>query len=256
MTSPYAGLRNRLRSGEVLAGYFAAIPSSASVQAMAAAGADWIVIDQEHGAIGPEAMHAMVAAIAGSPCAALVRVPRPDEAWVKPALDAGAEGILFPLVGSAADAAECVSLVRYPPLGRRGWGPFAAHARWGVGLLEYLPQRGAESLCMLLIETRGAVDDIEAICKVDGVDCVVLAPYDLSTALGIPGRFEAPEFREAEQRVERVVLEAGIPLGGVAMTPERTRLLVERGYRLVAQGVDLLMLGDLVRQAAGWRKAF
>ena len=86
-----------------------------------------------------------------------------DEAWVKPALDAGAEGICFPLVRTADDAAECVSLLRYPPRGRRGWGPFVAHSRWGVNLFEYLPKRGDETVCMLLIETRAAVDNIETI---------------------------------------------------------------------------------------------
>lgn len=146
MTVP--GMKKRLRNGEILAGYVAAIPSAVSVQAIAASGADWLIIDQEHGAVGPESLHAMIAATAGTQCAPLVRVPRRDEAWVKPALDLGAEGIVFPLVRTAEDAAECVSLLRYPPHGRRGWGPFIAHARWGVGLFDYLPQRGErQSAC-------------------------------------------------------------------------------------------------------------
>ena len=100
---------------------------------------------------------------------------RCDEAWVKPALDLGAEGIVFPLVGTAEEAAACVALTRYPPHGRRGWGPFVAHARWGVGLFDYLPQRGDETVCMLLIETRAAVENIEAICRVEGVDGMIIA---------------------------------------------------------------------------------
>src|SRR3954451_19005791 len=98
-------MKQRLRNGEILAGYVAAIPSAVSVQAMAAAGADWIVIDQEHGAVGPESLHAMIAATTGTLCAPLVRVPRRDEAWVKPALDLGAEGIVFPQVRTTDDAA-------------------------------------------------------------------------------------------------------------------------------------------------------
>ena len=120
MTIP--GMKQRLRNGETLAGYVATIPSAVSVQAIAAAGADFLVIDQEHGAVGPESLHAMIAATAGTRCAPLVRVPRRDEAWVKPALDLGAEGIVFPQVRTAEDATECVSLLRYPPGGRRGWG--------------------------------------------------------------------------------------------------------------------------------------
>ena len=253
MTTP--GLKKRLQAGEVLAGYFCLIPSAVSVQAIVAAGADWIVIDQEHGPIGPESLHATIAATAGTRCAPLVRVPKADEAWVKPALDAGAEGIFFPLVNTAEDAARCVSLIHYPPQGRRGWGPFIAHARWGVGLFDYLPKRGGESVCMLLIETRAAVENIEAICKVAGVDCMVVGAFDLSTDMGISGRFDAPEMREAIGHVERVVLEAGLPLGAAALTPEQTHALLDKGYRLPVHGFDVLMLAGLVRQTAEWRQS-
>ena len=151
----------------------------------------------------------MIAATAGTPCAPLVRVPKRDEAWVKPALDLGAEGIVFPLVRTADEAAECVALPRYPPLGRRGWGPFVAHARWGVGLFDYLPRRGDEAVCVLLIETRAAVENVEAICGGEGVDGMVIAQFDLSTELGVSGRFDAAEFRGAVAHAERVILEAG-----------------------------------------------
>jgi 4-hydroxy-2-oxoheptanedioate aldolase len=251
MTIP--GMKQRLRNGETLAGYVATIPSAVSVQAMAAAGADFVVIDQEHGAVGPESLHAMIASTAGTRCAPLVRVPRCDEAWVKPALDLGAEGIVFPQVRTAEDATECVSLLRYPPDGRRGWGPFVAHARWGVGLLDYLPQRGDESVCVLLIETRAAVENIQAICRVKGVDGMIIAQFDLATELGVSGRFDAPEFRDAFVHLERVILDAGIPIGAAALTREQTRMLLDRGHRLLVHGFDVLMLGGLVRQTAEWR---
>jgi 2-keto-3-deoxy-L-rhamnonate aldolase RhmA len=124
-----ASIKDRIhRSKEPLGGYVCLIPSPVVTQALAAAGADWVVIDQEHAPIGPENLHAMVAATAGTACSPWVRVSRRDEAFVKPALDAGAEGILFPLVRTAADAAECVALTAYPPRGRRGWGPFVPTA--------------------------------------------------------------------------------------------------------------------------------
>ena len=247
-------MKQRLQKGETLAGYMATIPSAVSVQAMAAAGADWIVIDQEHGAVGPESLHAMIATTAGTPCAPLVRVPKRDEAWVKPALDLGAEGILFPLVGNAEEAAECVALTRYPPRGRRGWGPFVAHARWGVDLMGYLPQRGDKAVCMLLIETRAAVENIEEICKVEGIDCMVIGAFDLSTEFGVSGRLDSPEMREAVAHLERAILVAGIPLGAAALTREQTRAILERGYRLPVHGFDVLMLGGMVRQGAEWRR--
>jgi 4-hydroxy-2-oxoheptanedioate aldolase len=250
---PDSGMKQRLRNGETLTGYVAAIPSPVSVQAIAAAGADWIVIDQEHGAVGRESLQAMIAATAGTRCAPLVRVPRIDEAWVKPALDLGAEGICFPLIRTIEDAAACVALTRYPPNGRRGWGPFIAHARWGVGLFDYLPQRGDATVCMVLIETRAAVENIEAICQVEGIDSMLLAPFDLSTELGVSGHFDAPVFLAAMEHLERTILAAGIPLGGVAHTREQTRSLQSRGYRLLSHGFDVLMLADFVRQTAAWR---
>jgi 4-hydroxy-2-oxoheptanedioate aldolase len=248
------GMKRRLQAGEILAGYVNVVPSAVLVQAMAAAGADWIIIDQEHGAVGPESLHAMIAATAGTRCAPLVRVPKCDEAWVKPALDLGAEGICFPLIGSAEDAARCVSLVRYPPRGRRGWGPFIAHARWATGLLDYLSRRGDDTVCMLLIETRAAVANIESICRVEGIDCMIIASFDLSTSLGVPGRFDAPEFTQAVERLERAILAAGIPLGGLALTRPQAQALLARGYRLPVHGVDVLMLADAVRQTSEWRR--
>lgn len=252
MTIP--GMKQRLAGGETLAGFVAAIPSAVSVQAIAAAGADWVVLDQEHGAVGPESLHAMIAATAGTGCAPLVRVPRRDEAWVKPALDLGAEGIVFPQIRTAAEAADCVALLRYPPEGRRGWGPFIAHARWGTSLADYLPARAAATVCLLLIETRDAIENIEAICQVPGIDGMIIAQFDLATELGVPGRFDAPEFRDAFARAERAILAARIPLGAAALTEPQTRDLLARGHRLPVHGFDVLMLAHAVRQAAAWRQ--
>lgn len=250
-----ATIRERLRGQVPLGGFFSVIPSPVVTQALAAAGADVVVIDQEHGPIGPESLHAMVAATAGTRCSPWVRVAGRDEALVKTALDAGAEGIVFPLVTTAESAAECVALTRYPPQGRRGWGPFVAHSRWGVDLFDYLGQRGGETACTLLIETRAAIDNIEEICKVGGIDCLTIAPFDLSTELGVSGRLNAPELVEAITHAERVIGEAGIPLGGVAMTKEQTRALVEKGHRLLWHNFDVLVLKQAVRQAMEWRSS-
>lgn len=166
---------------------------------------------------------------------------------MKLALDAGAEGIFFPLVNTAEDAARCVSLIRYP--GRGGWGAFIG----GVSLFDHLPKRSGENVCMLLIETRAAVENIEAICNVKGVDCMVVDAFNLSTDLGVSGLLDAPKMRDAIGRLEKVILEADIPLGTYALSPEQTRALLDKGYRLPVHGVDVLMLAGLVRQTAEWR---
>jgi 4-hydroxy-2-oxoheptanedioate aldolase len=143
-----------------------------------------------------------------------VRVPSIDEPATKSALDAGAEGILFPLIRTAQSAAECVALTRYPPEGRRGFGPFVGHSRWGVDLFDYLPKRGGETVCAILIETRSAIEHLEEICRVEGIDCMTIAPFDLSTELGVSGQMDAPELVEAITYAEQVIRDAGIPLGG------------------------------------------
>ena len=237
---------------DLLGGYLCVIPSAVVTQALAAAGADWLVIDQEHAPTGMENLHAMIAATAGTDCSPWVRVVKRDEAYVKPALDAGAEGIMFPLVRTAEEAAECVALTRYPPRGRRGWGPFIAHSRWGVELHEYLPKRGFETVCGLLIETRAAVDNIEDICKVEGIDYMIVATFDLSTELGVPGKFDAPILLDAVKHVEQAVLNAGIALGASALTREQARGNIRRGHRILVYGFDVLMLKQHARQAAEW----
>ena len=217
------------KTKDVLGGYLCLIPSAVVTQALAAAGADWLVIDQEHGSIGMENLHAMIAATAGTGCS--------------------------PLVRTAAEAAECVALTRYPPRGRRGWGPFIAHSRWSVELQDYLPKRGPETVCGLLIETKDAVDNIKDICKVEGIDYMIVATFDLSTELGVPGKFDAPILLDAVKHVEHAVLEAGLALGAAALTREQAQGNLSRGHRILVYGFDVLMLKQHARQAAEWAKS-
>src|SRR5688500_1487643 len=150
--------KRRLQAGATLRGVICVIPSPVVSQAIAGAGADFVMIDCEHGPIGPETLHAMVAATAGTECAPLVRVPQIEPGAVKLALDTGAEGVVFPLVKTVEDAERCVSLVRYPPEGERGWGPFVGHSRHGVSLAAYASECGDQVACCLLIETAEAVE--------------------------------------------------------------------------------------------------
>lgn len=239
-----------LTAPATLRGVINAIPSPVVTQAIAAAGMDLVMIDREHGPIDRESMHAMIAATAGTDCAAFVRVPAIDEAEVKSALDAGAEGIVYPLVRTAADAETCVSYISYPPAGLRGWGPFVAHSRFRTSLRDYATDVAPQLTCCLLIETVEAVENIDAILRVPGVDLVVVAPFDLSTALGTPGRFDTPEFIEAVSTVERAAGDQGKPLGGAGFTREQTTSLIKKGYRVLLHGYDVLLLKD---QIAGFR---
>jgi 4-hydroxy-2-oxoheptanedioate aldolase len=245
-------LKERLKTGELLRGVVNVIPSAVATQAIAAAGADFVMIDREHGPIGQESLHSMLAATAGTDCAALVRVPSIDEGQVKGALDAGAEGIVFPLVRTAADAERCVSFVTYPPEGLRGWGPFVAHSRFNTTLVDYANDVGPQVTCCLLIETPEAVENVDAILQVPGVDLAVVAQFDLSAALGVLGQFESPVFIEAVNAVERAAAANGMPLGGAALTAEQTGSLITKGYRVLFHGFDVLMLKNQITGFKTW----
>jgi 4-hydroxy-2-oxoheptanedioate aldolase len=227
------------------------IPSPAVTQAMAAAGADSVIIDMEHGAIDYGSAHAMIASLAGTSCAPLVRVAEIDEAQVKRVLDLGAEGIVFPLVRTAEDAARAVASMHYPPKGTRGFGPFLAHSHYGTALQDYRAKIESELVCCLLIETAEAVANIDEIVAVDGIDFVYVAQFDLSTALGIPGQFEHPDFLAALDVLEPALDRAGIPRGQVALTRERAEEMFARGYRVIG-GFDALWLRAVAAQTQSW----
>jgi 4-hydroxy-2-oxoheptanedioate aldolase len=215
------------------------IPSAAVTQALAASGADGVIVDMEHGAVDHGSAHAMIAATQGFDCAPLVRIAENRESEVKRALDLGAEGIVFPLVRTAEDARRAVSAMRYPPEGTRGFGPFLAQSRWGTTLPGYRPRITGQLVCCLLIETRDAVDNIEEICAVDGIDLIV------------PAQFDHPEFIAALDRVEMAARARGIPLGQAALSEEQARGWFARGYRVVA-GFDVLWLRQAAAEAQGW----
>ena len=240
-------LKERLAlEGDVLNGVMGTIPSAVAAQAVAAAGADFLLVDREHAPIGREALHAMIAATAGTGCGPLVRVPAIDEAEVKLALDAGAEGISFPMVRSAADVERCVALLRYPPDGARGWGPFVAHSRYGTSAAEYARAVGPHISCWAQIETLEAVQDIEAIVRVPGLDVVVLAPFDLSIGARRRGTLRRAALRRGGggRRARRG--RAGVPICGVALDAARAADLAGRGYRALLRGIDVFMLADAV----------
>jgi len=227
------------------------IPSPVVTQAMAAAGTDAVMIDMEHGAVGHAEAHAMIAATQGTGCAPLVRIPEISDAHVKRVMDLGAEGIVFPLVRTADDARRAVASLRYPPHGTRGWGPFIAHSRWDVPIMDYVAERGDQGICCLLLETAEAVENAEEICAVEGIDIAVIAAFDLSSSLGIPGQFGHKDYLAAEAHLEKVILKAGLPMAAVAFNQDRAKELITRGYRVLA-GFDVLWLKSAVAASVSW----
>lgn len=227
-------LRPLLQSGAATLGGWCAIPDALVAQVMAGAGFDWVCLDTQHGLIDRAAMVGMLNALDAHGVPAVVRVPSNDAAAIMAALDAGADGIIIPLVNSAAEAAAAVDACRYPPLGRRSWGPVRASLRQPG----YVPATAnAEVLCIPMIETVEAVEAIEEICAVPGVDGLFIGPNDLS--LSASGTIEDAGRKPVDQDlIARVVATArarGIHVGISTSSAE------EAGER-AAQGISLLGL--------------
>jgi 4-hydroxy-2-oxoheptanedioate aldolase len=237
---PLNPLRARLAAGDTCAVCLVTVASVPVALTLATAGFDALLIDLEHGPIGIESAQAMIASTAGTGCVPLVRVPW-NEAWLaKPALDAGAMGIVFPMVTTADEAAKAVGAVRYPPRGQRGFGPIYAAPRWGTSLAEYGRRADDEVLCIALIEHRRAIENLEEIVAVPGLDVAAVAPFDLAYSFGRgPLPPDDPDLQTAVQRFEEVVGPSPVHLGGGAGRPDDVPGMVERGYRFVMAGMDV-----------------
>jgi 4-hydroxy-2-oxoheptanedioate aldolase len=240
------GKLNRLKSlwreGRAALGAIATIPSVQTVQIMARSGLDWILIDTEHGAIGEESAHAMIAATSGTPLVPLVRVAAATAWHAKLPLDLGALGICFPMTTTRADAEAAVRAVRYPPAGDRYWGPFYAGPRWGVSMREYLDCADDEVLAIGTIEHVDAIQSIGEVVSTPGLDLVFLGPGDLATSMGLRGRVDDPEVVAAIKKLEEPVRNSPVILGGVAKTAEEANEMIARGYRALVVGFDWSLL--------------
>jgi 4-hydroxy-2-oxoheptanedioate aldolase len=244
---PINPLKARLEAGKPAVGLLVSMPSVHVTQVLAATGFDWLFFDMEHGPIGIESAHAMIAATSGTSCAPIVRVAWNVPWLAKPALDAGAMGIIFPMIRSAAEAEQAVRAVRYPPAGERGFGPFYAPARFGLTMQTYADPADREILCILLIEHKDSIDDIDAILKVPGIDACLIAPFDLAMSYGYRDGPAHAEVQAAIERAERAILNSPVHLGGLAVTSELANAAIARGYRLILIGFDTMLL----QRAAG-----
>lgn len=232
-------LRRTFAEGRAALGYLVSMPSVQMVQVLARTGVDWLMIDTEHAPIGIESVAAMVAATAGTPVTPLVRVGGARPELVKPALDCGALGVVFPQIATREEAEATVRVARYAPEGERGYGPTYAALRWGLPNLGYLKAANDAVLNVVLIESRAGVAALDDILKVRGLDVVAVARGDLSQNLGVAGQFDDPRLREVVAEAERKILACrDVVLGGIAFSAEEARAMIARGYRFVVLGSD------------------
>jgi len=235
-------LKACLDNDKVAVGLLVSMPSVHVVQSLAANGFDWLFFDMEHGPINIESTHAMIAATSGSQCAPLVRVPWNLHWLVKPVLDAGAMGVIFPMIRSAAEAEDAVQALRYPPAGERGFGPFYAAMRFGTTMAAYPDIADQEVLCVLLIEHKDAIDDIDNIVQIPGIDICFIAPFDLAMSYGFRDGPEHEVVQQGIAKAEAAILQSPIHLGGLALSGDAANTMIKKGYRLILTGFDVLLL--------------
>jgi 2-dehydro-3-deoxyglucarate aldolase len=237
--------RHRLKARELLIGTIVSLASPEVAEVLSAAGFDWLFIDAEHSPLDALAIQHILQGAGTTPC--LVRLARGDEVSIKKALDVGAAGIIAPMINSAEQAAQVVQWAKYAPLGTRGVGVGRAHA-YGFAFQEYVSRANDETIVVLQAEHIDAVNNIEAIVQVPGVDAVLVGPYDLSASLGRLGEVSHSDVVSAIERVTQVCQAAQMPLGIFGMTAEAVRPYLERGYTLLAVSIDTVLLGSAARK--------
>jgi 2-dehydro-3-deoxyglucarate aldolase len=238
--------RSRLKDGDLLLGTLVTLQSPEAAEIFSRAGFDWLFIDMEHSPLDVRDAIAHIRA-AGERSGCILRVPLNDEIWLKKALDTRCDGVLIPQVNSKADALKAVRFCKYPPKGTRSVGITRAQGYGGDGG-EYLRRANDDVSVIVQIEHRDAVANLDEILSVEGIDAVLIGPYDLSSSFGLVGQLDAPEVVAAIEHVRRTCQEKDVPIGIFSATTEGACRQIEQGYRLIAVSSDVLMLVNFSRE--------
>lgn len=237
-------IKEDVRAGKFMAGAWCNLASSITTEMAARAGFDWILIDQEHGPGDNLTLLGQLQAVGGRPTAAIVRIAWNERVRFKRALDLGASGIMIPYIETAEAAALAVEYMRYPPEGQRGVAASPRATGYGTEFDTYFTQSAHNLLTVVQIETGRAVANAAEIAAVDGVDVLFVGPLDLGISLGLPGRFDDPEYRAILARVAATARNAGKAAGILVPSRQLLDMVYAMGFRFVAVGSD----GGMVTQ--------
>lgn len=225
------------RQGRQTIGGWLSIGNAYTAELMAHLGFDWLCIDMQHGLIGYADLKQMLPAISTTPTTPLVRVPWNDPAVIMKALDAGAYGVIVPMINSRQEALAAVSACRYPPGGQRSFGPVRAALHAGKG---YAREANGQIACIAMIETRQALDHLEEIVATPGLDGVYIGPADLALALGLApvGDNNDPAHVAAVQRIFDTCRNHGVAAGIHTWSEAFARRYLQQGFQFVTLGTD------------------
>jgi 4-hydroxy-2-oxoheptanedioate aldolase len=243
-------LRQRVLAGEIVLGAFLNLGSPTTAELFGRAGYDWLIVDLEHGLTTEESLLAMLHAVESTPAVPVVRVEEGTRLRVGRALDFGAPALMVPRVDSAEEAARIVSFVRYPPKGIRGVALPTRGARYGELSHADVASAHEETCLFIQVEGRHALDEVEAIAGVDGVDVVFVGPTDLSHSLGVPGQIDSLGYREAVARIGRAAADHGKAAGILLWSLDELDRYLDLGYSVIAIGSDGGYVASSVRRTA------
>jgi 2-dehydro-3-deoxyglucarate aldolase len=242
-------LKAKLQKNTLTVGSWLQLNSPSAAEIMAQSGFEWLTVDMEHSVTSLETMQHLIQIIEGYKIVPLVRVGENNPDIIKRVMDAGAYGIIIPMINSAEDAKKAVSAVKYPPEGTRGVGIARAQG-YGRDFERYASVINQESVVIVQIEHIDAVNNLEAILSVDGVDGCFIGPYDLSGSLGVPGNLTHKDVLAAISTVERICKKRKLPLGIHVVDPDISLMkkYIKAGYSLVAFSSDMLLLEKICRE--------
>ena len=239
--APKNRFKARLRAGEVQLGLWMSLGSPVAAEALSLVGYDWLLFDTEHAPVDPPQLLPLLQAAAAGASAPVVRPAWNDPVLIKRVLDVGAQTLLLPFIGAGAEAAAGVRASRYPPAGMRGVAGATRASRFGLAS-DYFATAADETCVLVQVETAEALDRLDEIAEVPGVDGVFIGPSDLAAAMGYLGHPDASPVQDAIRGALDRLTAAGMPAGILAVTEEQGRRYVDMGFAFVAIGVDVPLL--------------
>lgn len=215
---------------------------------LAAGGSEFVFLDTEHSGLGIDALKSTLQYLQAGGVPALVRPPGRSYENIARALDAGAEGLILPMVGSGDEARRIVECAKYAPMGSRGVALGIAHDRYTSGpVAEKLAAANRRTVLFALVETREGAENVDAIASVEGIDGLWIGHLDLSSSLGIPGQFDHPDYVAAVERIARAARDHRISLGRMAETAAEGARLFANGHDFIAIGTDTQLYANALR---------
>lgn len=247
-------VKQKLQAGQKTAGAWLQIGSSMTAEIISQAGFDWLMIDMEHAPVDFMTLVSQMPAMTGG-ATPLVRAPWNDFVTIKRILDAGAYGLLVPYVNTRQEAEAAVKACKYPPEGIRGTAGSPRAAGYGQNVSNYLPYANEQILILTAVETAEAVENLDDILVVPGLDGIFIGPMDLSTSMGHMGNPGHPDVQAAIETIERKTLGAGKILSTIAGSWEQAQQRYEKGYQMIMLMADGVALGKTASGLVGQFKA-